>query len=58
MDKGFVCTGCRWYDEWFGVCCNGESEYCADCPPDWLRECPVYKKKVSAADTGEDVHGK
>ena len=24
------CTGCQWYHEWFGVCCNAESEQRAD----------------------------
>lgn len=24
------CIGCQWYHEWFGVCCNGESEYRGD----------------------------
>ena len=27
------CKDCRWYDDWFGVCCNGDSPYCADTPP-------------------------
>ena len=21
---------CRWYEDYNGVCCNGDSEYCAD----------------------------
>lgn len=24
------CRGCKWYHEWFGVCCNGDSEQRAD----------------------------
>lgn len=24
------CTGCQWYHEWFGVCCNGDSEWRGD----------------------------
>lgn len=24
------CKGCRWYHEWFGVCCNGDSEQRGD----------------------------
>lgn len=24
------CHGCRWYHEWFGVCCNGDSEQRGD----------------------------
>jgi hypothetical protein len=24
------CTGCQWYHEWFGVCCNGESNQRGD----------------------------
>ncbi len=26
------CMTCQWYDEWFGVCCCGYSQWCADCP--------------------------
>lgn len=29
-----VCQTCRWLDYWFGVCCNGESEWGADVPPE------------------------
>ena len=25
-----TCSTCRWYAEFEGVCCNGDSEYCAD----------------------------
>ena len=36
------CKGCRWYDEWFGVCCNARSVYRADWPPDWFsQDCDV-----------------
>ena len=24
------CDGCQWYHEWFGVCCNADSEQRAD----------------------------
>ena len=24
------CDGCQWYHEWFGVCCNGDSEQRGD----------------------------
>ena len=24
------CSTCRWYAEFEGVCCNGDSEHCAD----------------------------
>lgn len=24
------CGSCRWYEDWEGVCCNGDSEYRAD----------------------------
>ena len=32
------CGGCQWYHEWFGVCCNGESEYRGDTS----RRCGLY----------------
>lgn len=25
-----TCATCRWYAEWEGVCCNGDSEHRAD----------------------------
>lgn len=27
------CTRCLWYAEFEGVCCNGDSPFCADTPP-------------------------
>lgn len=24
------CATCRWYEDFQGVCCNGDSPYCAD----------------------------
>ena len=27
---GTTCETCAWLFEWFMVCCNGESPYCAD----------------------------
>lgn len=33
MEALHTCMKCRWYDEWFGVCFNGNSRYRADCPP-------------------------
>ena len=27
------CTSCDWYAEFEGVCCNGDSPFCADAPP-------------------------
>lgn len=24
------CSGCKWYEDFNGVCCNGDSERCAD----------------------------
>ena len=25
-----TCSSCRWYEDFNGVCCNGDSEDCAD----------------------------
>lgn len=25
-----ICSTCHWYAEFEGVCCNGDSEHCAD----------------------------
>lgn len=24
------CETCKWYEDFAGVCCNGDSEHCAD----------------------------
>lgn len=29
-DRDKTCDSCRWHDEWFGTCCNGDSPYRAD----------------------------
>ena len=39
------CKTCKWYYEWFGVCTNGDSEYCADCPPYPERGCKEWEEK-------------
>ena len=39
------CYTCDWYYDWFGVCCNGDCEYCADCPPYPERKCKYWKEK-------------
>ena len=28
LNKG--CENCRWYEEFQGICCNGDSHNCAD----------------------------
>lgn len=40
------CNRCAWYEGWFGVCFNGESEYCADCPPYPETGCEFWKEKT------------
>lgn len=30
QDTNTSCHGCQWYNEWFGICCNGDSEYRGD----------------------------
>lgn len=37
-DDADSCQGCQWYHEWFGICCNGESELCAEVS----RKCAHY----------------
>lgn len=36
-----TCDGCKWCDAWTGVCCNGESEHCADA---WDNGCEHYER--------------
>ena len=47
------CATCRWYEEWFGVCFNGDSPYCADCPPWEDRECEQWEGKDSGGQAEE-----
>lgn len=39
------CRICKWYDEWFGVCFNGDSPYCADYPPYPENGCKEWEEK-------------
>ena len=42
-----TCYNCHWYYRWFGVCYNGDSEWCADCPPDPKeRCCPLWQERI------------
>lgn len=42
------CKNCAWYEDWFGVCFNGDSPYCADTPPKPDRcVCAAYKELKS-----------
>ena len=39
-----TCRSCTWYEEWIGVCCNGDSPFCAVNPPEpetWV--CPCWE---------------
>ena len=39
-----TCETCAWLFEWFMVCCNGESPYCADIVNlDW--QCDGWARK-------------
>ena len=42
---------CRWLDGWFGVCCNGECDYCADVPPEDY-DCELMEEKDLNAGNG------
>ena len=38
------CENCAWYEEFLGVCFNGDSPHCADfTPPDTI--CPAWEGK-------------
>lgn len=39
-----VCNSCRWYEDYAGVCFNGDSPYCADFPP-YLPNCVAFEKR-------------
>ena len=55
MSNERSCFTCRWYYEWFGVCCNGYSEYCADCPPDPNQGCEHWAEKEETEQEARDV---
>lgn len=40
------CYSCRWYAEFEGVCCCGESEWCADWPPEPETGCGEWEVKT------------
>lgn len=40
------CHSCRWYAEFEGVCCCGESEWCADWPPEPDEGCSEWEVKA------------
>ena len=42
-DDPLPCRGCKWYHEWFGVCCNGDSEQRGDVTRD---RCELYESEV------------
>lgn len=51
-----TCDTCEYYDEWEGVCCNGESRWRADFPdPD--RGCDKWIKKRSESGSGSCERG-
>lgn len=38
---------CKWYAEFEGICCNGDSPYRADiCPYDNQTECEFYEEET------------
>ena len=40
---GHICSKCYWYAELEGICCNGDSEYCAEFVPHWTKDCEHFK---------------
>lgn len=38
-----TCHSCKWYAEFEGVCCCGESEWCADWPPNPEEGCDKWE---------------
>ena len=45
-EKNRVCSGCRWYAEYEGVCTNAESVYCADYGYDGCDKCEVIEQRT------------
>lgn len=52
-EKDYCCT-CKWYATYEGVCCNGDSEHCADfrCLDD---SCECWEG-VGDEKTGDNLH--
>lgn len=41
------CYNCRWYEDFVGVCFNGDSPYCADFPPHPEEtNCESYERRI------------
>ena len=55
-----ICDTCHWYAAFEGVCCNGDSEYCADWPPTELERCKYYdgKKESKSTQKASDSGGR
>ena len=53
MDKK-ICETCKWYFEWFSVCCNGTSDRCADIV-DPKSHCNEWEEKQEYGDMREIV---
>lgn len=46
-----TCTNCKYYADYEGVCCNGDSEWCAGWPPDPdTRSCDEWRPNPYAAE--------
>lgn len=52
------CLTCDWYEDFVGVCFNGDSEWCADFP-DVERGCGQWTKRRSGqgSDSSESHNG-
>lgn len=63
-DTRFTCSTCRWYEDYQGVCFNGDSEFCADFtdPEDgcecWVGHTPMHEKTHADAIENARVQSK
>lgn len=59
-----ICSTCRWYEDFQGVCFNGDSEFCADFtdPEDgcgcWEEHTPTHEKTRADAIENARVQSK
>ena len=52
-EKDYCCT-CKWYATYEGVCCNGDSEHCADFTDPEC--CCEFWESVEYEKTGDNLH--
>ena len=54
VEEKYHCCTCKWYVTYEGVCCNGDSEHCADFTEPEC--CCEFWEGVEYEKTGDNLH--